>query len=192
MSTIGIKPILFFILRNSGAHPRKWNQLAITQSDSKLSIYDCISAGLGPHKIQVNSHFIWDMYQKLSRSLPHKKNKTIIIEALEHQHVKCRKKFTVDEQIADVKFIFINLGLFVVLRHVNSQGHITTGSLQVDETSAYCTVNHRASASDYQLSNMKCPARGSNRRPQSADVKKKNFATLVQTDYSFHVLHGNR
>ena len=33
----------------------------------------------------------------------------------------------------------------------NSQGHIATGSLQVEETSAYCTVNHRASASNYQL-----------------------------------------
>ena len=40
----------------------------------------------------------------------------------------------------------------------NSQGHIATGSLQVEETSAYCTVNHQASASNYQLSNMKCPA----------------------------------
>ena len=25
----------------------------------------------------------------------------------------------------------------------NSQGHIATGSLQVEETSAYCTVNHQ-------------------------------------------------
>ena len=30
----------------------------------------------------------------------------------------------------------------------NSQGHIVMGSLQVEETSAYCTVNHRASASN--------------------------------------------
>ena len=29
------------------------------------------------------------------------------------------------------------------------------GSLQVEETSAYCTENHRASESNYQLSNMK-------------------------------------
>ena len=41
----------------------------------------------------------------------------------------------------------------------NSQGHIAMGSLQVEETSAYCIVNHRASASNYQLSNMKRPAR---------------------------------
>ena len=33
-----------------------------------------------------------------------------------------------------------------------------TGSLQVEETSAYCSVHHRASASNYQLSNMKRPA----------------------------------
>ena len=36
--------------------------------------------------------------------------------------------------------------------------HIAMGSLQVEETSAYCTVNHQASASNYQLSNMKHPA----------------------------------
>ena len=36
----------------------------------------------------------------------------------------------------------------------------------MEETSAYCTVNHRASASNYQLSNMKHLARDSNRRPQ--------------------------
>ena len=50
--------------------------------------------------------------------------------------------------------------LFICCFYVafNSQGHIATGSLQVEETSAYCTVNHRASASNYQLSNMKHPA----------------------------------
>ena len=45
------------------------------------------------------------------------------------------------------------------------------GSLQVEETSAYCTVNHRASVSNYHLSNMKCPARDSNRRPQRLEVR---------------------
>ena len=44
----------------------------------------------------------------------------------------------------------------------NSQGHIAMGSLQVEETSAYCTVNQRASASNYQLSNMKRPTRDAN------------------------------
>ena len=53
----------------------------------------------------------------------------------------------------------------------NSQGHIATGSLQVEETSAYCTVNHRASASNYQLSNMKSPARDSNRQPQRLEAR---------------------
>ena len=43
--------------------------------------------------------------------------------------------------------------------------------LQVEEISAYCTVNHRASASNYQLSNMKRPARDSNRRPQRLEVR---------------------
>ena len=49
--------------------------------------------------------------------------------------------------------------------------HIATGSLQVEETSAYCTVNHRALASNYQLSNIKRPARDSNRRPPRFEVK---------------------
>ena len=53
----------------------------------------------------------------------------------------------------------------------NSQGHIAKGSLQVEETSAYCTVNHRASASNYQLSNMKRPGRDSNRRPQRLEER---------------------
>ena len=41
-----------------------------------------------------------------------------------------------------------------------------TCSLQREETSEYCTVNHQASASNYQLSNMKCLAQDSNWRPQ--------------------------
>ena len=53
----------------------------------------------------------------------------------------------------------------------NSQGHIATGSLQVEETSAYCTVNQWASASNYQLSNMKRPARDSKRRPQRLEAR---------------------
>ena len=43
--------------------------------------------------------------------------------------------------------------------------------LQVGEISAYCTVNHRASASNYQLSNMKCPAQDSNRQPQRLEAR---------------------
>ena len=46
-----------------------------------------------------------------------------------------------------------------------------TGSLQVEETSAYCSVNHRASASNYQVSNMKCPAQDSNQRPQGLEAR---------------------
>ena len=53
----------------------------------------------------------------------------------------------------------------------NSQGHIATGSLRVEETSAYCTVNHRALVSNYQLSNMKRPAQDSNQRPQRLEVR---------------------
>ena len=42
--------------------------------------------------------------------------------------------------------LFIYLLFYVAF---NSQGHIAAGSLQVEETSAYCTVNHRASANNY-------------------------------------------
>ena len=53
------------------------------------------------------------------------------------------------------------------------------GSLQVEETSAYCTVNHRASASNYQLSNMKRPAPDSSRRPRRLQAR-----TLIATPVS--------
>ena len=45
------------------------------------------------------------------------------------------------------------------------------GSLQVEETSAYCTVNQQASASIYQLSNMKHPAQNLNQRPQRLEAR---------------------
>ena len=64
--------------------------------------------------------------------------------------------------------LFVYLLFYVVF---NSQGHIATGSLQVEETNAYCTVNHRASASNCQLSNMKRPARDSNWRPQRLEAR---------------------
>ena len=66
-----------------------------------------------------------------------------------------------------VVYLFIYLLFYVAF---NSQGHIATGSLRVEETSAHCTVNHRASASNDQLSNMKRPARDSNRRPQRLEA----------------------
>ena len=71
--------------------------------------------------------------------------------------------------------------LFVVYAVFNSQGHIVTGSLQVEETSTYCTVNHRASASNYQFSNMKRPAQDSNRRPRRLEAR-----TLTATPPSPH------
>ena len=57
----------------------------------------------------------------------------------------------------------------------NSQGHIVMGSLRVEEPvhtswSIFCAVNHRVSASDCQLSNMKHPGRDSNQRPQRLSV----------------------
>ena len=66
-------------------------------------------------------------------------------------------------------YIYLIICCFYV--KFNSQGHIATGSLQVGETSAYCTVNHWASASNYQLSNIKRPARDSNRRPQRLEAR---------------------
>ena len=41
----------------------------------------------------------------------------------------------------------------------------------MEETSACCTVNHWALASNYQLSNTKRPAQDSNRRPKRLEVK---------------------
>ena len=46
-----------------------------------------------------------------------------------------------------------------------------SGSLQVEETSGYSTVNHRASASNYQLSNMKRPPGNSNQRLQRLEAR---------------------
>ena len=57
----------------------------------------------------------------------------------------------------------------------NSQGHIATGSLQVEET-----VNHRASASNYQLFNMKRPAQDSNRWPQRLEERTLTATPLIK------------
>ena len=62
----------------------------------------------------------------------------------------------------------LDLDLFFVLRHIQQPA---TGSLWVDDLvhtswSRLCTVNHWASASNYQLSNMKCSGRDSNRQCQ--------------------------
>ena len=58
-------------------------------------------------------------------------------------------------------FIVIAIYLFFYVAF-NSQGHIAMDSLWVEEPvhtswSRFCTVNHRALASNYQFSNMKCP-----------------------------------
>ena len=55
--------------------------------------------------------------------------------------------------------LWVRLDLFVVF---------ATGSLQVKETSAYCTVNHRASTSNYQLSNIEAP--GPRFEPAASEV----------------------
>ena len=47
-----------------------------------------------------------------------------------------------------------------------------TGSLQVEETSAYCIINHWASASNYQLSNME--AAGLRFEPAASEVGGEN------------------
>ena len=80
------------------------------------------------------------------------------------------------ELMVRIKFetnpIYVNLFIYLLFYVAfKCQGHIATGSLQVEETSAYCTVNHQASASNYQLSNMKRPARDSNRRPQRLEAR---------------------
>ena len=80
----------------------------------------------------------------------------------------CKKKYRCKYTVLCISLCNFYLLLYVAF---NSQGHIATGSLQVEETSAYFTVNHRASASNYQLSNMKCPARDSNQRPQRLEAR---------------------
>ena len=67
--------------------------------------------------------------------------------------------------------IKLEFDLFSFYITFNSQGKIATGSLRVEESvhtnwSGFCTVNHRASASNYQLSNMKCQGHDLNRRLQ--------------------------
>ena len=57
------------------------------------------------------------------------------------------------------------------------------GSLRVEEPvhtswSRFCTVNHRALASTYHLSNMKCPSRDSKLVTSEVEVKhSKHYAT---------------
>ena len=66
-----------------------------------------------------------------------------------------------------LKFIYL---LFYIT--FNSQGHIATGSLQVEEASAYCTVNHRASGSNYQL--WKYEVAGPRFKQAASEVGSKN------------------
>ena len=59
--------------------------------------------------------------------------------------------------------VHIHLDLFFLFYVVfNSQVNIVMGSLWMEEPvytswSGFCAVNHQVSASNYQLSNMKCP-----------------------------------
>ena len=74
-------------------------------------------------------------------------------------------------------FFFFFFGLFVCFTLCSTARVILQGSLREEESvhtswSRFCTVNHRAWPSNYQFSNMKCPGRGSNRRPQRL---KNNF-----------------
>ena len=78
----------------------------------------------------------------------------------------------------------LNLDLLFVLHHVQQPGSYCDCSLQVEEPvhtswSTFYTVNHRASAGNYQLSKMKCPDRYSNSRPQR--LKVSNLTTTSPT-----------
>ena len=68
---------------------------------------------------------------------------------------------------------FYSVGLFICCFTSRSTARVILQwvVLRVEETSAYCTVNHRASASNYQLSNMKRPARDSNQQPQRLEAR---------------------
>ena len=87
---------------------------------------------------------------------------------------------------ADVSEFRFSLLFYIAF---NSQGHIAMGSLQAEETSACCTVNLRALARNYQLSNMKHRARDSNQQPQRLEAR-----TLIATPLSptADVSEGNR
>ena len=50
----------------------------------------------------------------------------------------------------ELKHQYTDMDIQVFICYFNSLGHIATGSIQVEETSAYCTVNHQALASNYQ------------------------------------------
>ena len=58
---------------------------------------------------------------------------------------KCRMYHT-KEKSGFTNYLDLDLLFYI---EFNSQGHIAMGSLQVEEASAYCTVNHQASASNY-------------------------------------------
>ena len=65
---------------------------------------------------------------------------------------------------------------------LNSQDHIAMGSLWVEEPvhtswSSFCTVNHRALASNYQLSNMKCLGRDLNQSTSEVEGEHSNSYT---------------
>ena len=62
----------------------------------------------------------------------------------------------------DYAYTATDLDLFVALHHVQRKGHIAMGRLLVEEPmytswSRFCTVNHWASRSNYQVSKMKSP-----------------------------------
>ena len=63
------------------------------------------------------------------------------------------------------------------------QGHIATSSLLLEEPvhaswSRFCIVKHQAFPGNYRLSNMKCPGRDSNQRPQRLKASKSNCYTI--------------
>ena len=71
----------------------------------------------------------------------------------------------------------------------NSQGHIPTGSLRVEEPvctswSRFCTVIHWVLASDYQLFNMKHPIQDSNKQTPEVEGKKLKAKTLTSMPLS--------
>ena len=84
------------------------------------------------------------------------------LEKLLH-HIKGLLLHKIAQKLADHRIgIMVGLDLDLLLFYVvfNSQGHITTGSLRVEEPvhiswSRFGTVSHRASASNYQLSNVR-------------------------------------
>ena len=107
------------------------------------------------------------------------KQTPLFIRVCELTHESSRGSTAPCNKLAQLGNIIPVYSRFIFLFYVafNSQGHTAMGSLRVEEPvhtswSRFSTVNHQASTSNYQLSNMKC--RGWDKKPVSSGVEGKH------------------